>query len=927
MQKSAARLTETFKRTSESMSAAFSRVDTGKARNEVKSLRQQFDTANVALERHKSKVSSLQEQYNAIMNGEIKLDSVARLEKQLAGIYKEYDKIKKRRNELRSEWNDLKKKKDIIEFDPEELKKANARVKEIDTEYKELAEIDIAISTKGAALRKSLEQFSNNPALTEEAKILSERIAAENAEIDALTNKVENLSDSFENVGNEASDAFEEVSDGGKKASNTFEKVSNGAKKTSKHTSNAGKGMKQFASRLKSIVAGAFVFNVISAGLTGLRKQLSATLKTNSSITKSLATVKGNLLTAFQPIYEAVLPALQALADILVKVTGYIASFTNMLFGKSVAASAAAAEAMQKQADATNNAADAVNEALGGYDKLAVINKDMAGGDSGSDSIAPIYNTKVESSGLLTNIANAIKSGDPIKIGTAIGDLIRKGVHWMLDTVDSFLTGVEWTKVGTAIGKFITDNIEDLPELVMKVGKVVLDIAKAGVEIAAGVGGGINKWLEEKSGIQLSPEDMTFSETWEYFWQDIKSGNWKAYVKELPAAIGDIGAAIGETLFQKAWKGISGSKLFGIDLEKLYGDNWHDALDKFAELWNSGWSNITEKFTDISGNIGGWLQNTLWENGIKKFFTVTLPDFFTNKIPEFWNGLWSGVTSFFGNVGDFFREAWESIKKGFCDFFGIHSPSTLFKGFGKNLIEGLRIGITEKISSIKGTFSTIWKNIQGVFTNVGSWFGGIFTTAGQAVKNGFGSVGTFFSGVWKNIKGVFGKVGDWFETTFSTAWKKVKNVFSSGGKVFDGIKDGILNGLKKVINALITGINKVISVPFNGINSALQKIRDISIFGNHPFSGISTISVPEIPKLATGAVIPPNREFMAVLGDQKHGNNIEAPEALIRKIVKEESGGVQTFNLPVYLDGEVVYKNIVKYDRKHKKQFGTSQFA
>lgn len=45
-----------------------------------------------------------------------------------------------------------------------------------------------------------------------------------------------------------------------------------------------------------------------------------------------------------------------------------------------------------------------------------------------------------------------------------------------------------------------------------------------------------------------------------------------------------------------------------------------------------------------------------------------------------------------------------------------------------------------------------------------------------------------------------------------------------------------------------------------------------------------------IPALATGAVIPPNGEFLAVLGDQKHGRNLEAPESLIRQIVREESG-------------------------------------
>lgn len=47
----------------------------------------------------------------------------------------------------------------------------------------------------------------------------------------------------------------------------------------------------------------------------------------------------------------------------------------------------------------------------------------------------------------------------------------------------------------------------------------------------------------------------------------------------------------------------------------------------------------------------------------------------------------------------------------------------------------------------------------------------------------------------------------------------------------------------------------------------------------------------KIPRLATGAVIPPNAQFAAILGDQTHGRNLEAPESLIRQIVREESGG------------------------------------
>ena len=112
----------------------------------------------------------------------------------------------------------------------------------------------------------------------------------------------------------------------------------------------------------------------------------------------------------------------------------------------------------------------------------------------------------------------------------------------------------------------------------------------------------------------------------------------------------------------------------------------------------------------------------------------------------------------------------------------------------------------------------------------------------------------WFGGVWQGIKDVFSSVGNWFKDVFTKAWEGVKNVFSKGGKIFDGIKDGILNGLKTVINGIITGINKVIAVPFNGLNSALRTIKNVSIAGIKPFSWISTLSVPQIPQLATGGI-------------------------------------------------------------------------
>ena len=82
-----------------------------------------------------------------------------------------------------------------------------------------------------------------------------------------------------------------------------------------------------------------------------------------------------------------------------------------------------------------------------------------------------------------------------------------------------------------------------------------------------------------------------------------------------------------------------------------------------------------------------------------------------------------------------------------------------------------------------------------------------------------------------------------------------------------------------------------------------------------------------VPALATGAVIPPNREFLAVLGDQRSGTNIEAPldtiqQALVQAMreIGITSGGTQTINLVV--DGRTLAKVIVPQINRMTQQAG-----
>ena len=130
-----------------------------------------------------------------------------------------------------------------------------------------------------------------------------------------------------------------------------------------------------------------------------------------------------------------------------------------------------------------------------------------------------------------------------------------------------------------------------------------------------------------------------------------------------------------------------------------------------------------------------------------------------------------------------------------------------------------------------------------------------FSDAWTSIKQAWSGVSQWFSSLGAGIKSAFSSVTGWLGGAFRDAWQAVKDVFSTGGKIFDGIKDGISTAFKNTVNAIIRGINRVIAKPFNAINSVIKKVKDTSILGVSPFSGLSTISVPSIPTLEQGGIL------------------------------------------------------------------------
>lgn len=200
--------------------------------------------------------------------------------------------------------------------------------------------------------------------------------------------------------------------------------------------------------------------------------------------------------------------------------------------------------------------------------------------------------------------------------------------------------------------------------------------------------------------------------------------------------------------------------------------------------------------------------------------------------------------------------------------------------------------------TVKEGLITGWETVKSALGTAAEWFD---TTIIQPVAELFGGLWDgivgFASDAWAAIQGVFGAVAQFFGDIFSEAWANVVGVFSAAGDIFNDIVGGVSDFFIEVVNGLIDGINAVVAVPFDGINFALGTVRDMEIFGITPFDGLKTIDVPKIPYLAQGAVLPANKPFLAMVGDQRHGTNVEAPLAVIQEAVAAVMGDVVASNM------------------------------
>ena len=277
---------------------------------------------------------------------------------------------------------------------------------------------------------------------------------------------------------------------------------------------------------------------------------------------------------------------------------------------------------------------------------------------------------------------------------------------------------------------------------------------------------------------------------------------------------------------------------------------------------------------------------------------------------------------------------------------------TVSTGHGQELISGVKetlqgfidffagifTGDTERTAKgIEGIFSGLKGIIGSVIDGIRDWLNGLLDwidkkTNGK-LKPLITGIKAIVTAVFGNIKQTVGNIIDDIKTIFSGLIKFISGVFSGD---FDKAWEGIKDIFKGIWNTIIDLLNGAINIIIKGINWLIKQMNKISfdVPSWVPFVGgksigvnISYISENVLPHLAKGAVIPANDEFLAVLGDQTHGNNIEAPEGLIRKIVREESGGSKEVHVTIVLDsvtGKKLFETVVRENNAVVRATGAS---
>ena len=274
-----------------------------------------------------------------------------------------------------------------------------------------------------------------------------------------------------------------------------------------------------------------------------------------------------------------------------------------------------------------------------------------------------------------------------------------------------------------------------------------------------------------------------------------------------------------------------------------------EVVERFKAAMQSLWQDTLVPF-------GAWVIQTLIP-GIGDYFrfcfernTQTMIQVVT-QLQESWQTLKTGALTIFENIGQTFTRLKERFTEVVNQFlFGSTQAGDGVSGMGQQVG-----GVVGTVLEVLGKLKTGWDTIFGGLKTVATTFGNHVVNALQAVA-------------------------DFLKGGFTKSW----------GEGFAGLKspvEGIINSIIGFLNKMLSGLTSALNGVINAANKLKFTVPDWvpGIGGKSYGFSLKTVSVPQIPYLAKGAVLPANQPFLAVVGDQKHGTNVEAPLSTIQEAV------------------------------------------
>lgn len=675
------------------------------------------------------------------------------------------------------------------------------------------------------------------------------------------------------------------------------------------------KSMNKFGRRLSGVLRSALVFTVLSRGLSQLRSWLSETIKKSDEARAAVARLKGALLTLAQPIMKVVIPAFILLVNVLTRIVNALATLVSKLFGTSFPKSAAeAAAAYGDEAEAISDVGDAAKKAgksMASFDEINQLSNDSgssggagAGGGIGSDTIAPDFSAMIKDQ--LTSITELFVGAALLALGAILtfsGANIPLGIALM--AVGALAV---WDAVSNHWGEIAGILQGQVGLITAIVSTALLAIGALLVFSGANIPLGLGLMIAGAVGLAATV-----------------AANWGSITEALQGPIGIITAIVsGALLVVGAILAFSGANIpIGIGLMAA-------GAVGLAAVAAVNWDTITAALRGPVGNIVAIVGAALLALGaILAFSGANLP---------------LGIGLMVAGAAGLAATAtinWDTIKTKLQGPIGkitaIVSAALLAVGAilaftGASLPLGIGLmaaGAIGLAATAAVNWNTIQEKMKGPLGKITAIVGGallalgavlLFTGAGIPLGLGLLAAGgvSLAAAIAPNWEFIVSKVKD--------CWGKIKDFWKKNiAPVFTG--EWWANLAKNAMNGLIaeieSGINRALGGLGGLVNGAirlLNKVPGVDI-GNVSWGNV------QLPRLASGAVIPPNREFMAVLGDQKSGTNIETPLATMVQAFKQamtETGvaGSRQMTVIFQLDRRELGRTIYQLNNEETQRVG-----